>query len=233
MIDGKSLEIQGGVLMTCFHTSRSQSISLHRAQILTTGISTTTWHLMGPTALCSQVTRASFGLQQVRSSDLCINALLNRTLLENYIESIQELRIPILADPAGGNAAGASWFTLSLNPKNETRSTAQGFYNPQRPNLHLLTHNQVTKLQMNFNGSNPVVTGVEYSAAENEEKYYVSASEVILAAGTLHTPQILLLSGIGDAGHLSSLGIKTVVDLPGVGSNYHDHLLLVTVQSSR
>jgi choline dehydrogenase-like flavoprotein len=145
-----------------------------------------------------------------------------------------ELNVPILADPAGGNATGASWYTLSLDPRNETRSTAEGFYTPQRPNLHLLIHHQVTKLQMKSKGPKTSVTGVEYSAGENEKTYLVSAlQDVILAAGTLHTPQILLLSGIGDTGRLSSVGIKAVVDLPGVGANYHDHLLLVTVQSSR
>lgn len=143
-----------------------------------------------------------------------------------------ELKIPILADPAGGNATGASWFTLSLDPKDETRSTAEEFYTPNRQNLHLLIHNQVTKLQVTSKGPKTVVTGVEYSAGENKKKYSVSASkDVILAAGALHTPQILLLSGIGDTRHLSSVGIKTVVDLPGVGANYHDHLLLATTQS--
>ncbi|KAH6709669.1 hypothetical protein BKA61DRAFT_614774 [Leptodontidium sp. MPI-SDFR-AT-0119] len=151
---------------------------------------------------------------------------------KNYIKSMLELNIPVLGDPAGGNATGASWFTLSLDPRDETRSTAEGFYTPQRPNLHLLTHYQVTKLHMNSKGSRTAVMGVEYSAAENEKTYSVTASkDVILAAGTLHTPQILLLSGIGDTRHLSSVGIKAVVDLPGVGANYQDHLLLVTAQS--
>ncbi|KAH7377474.1 hypothetical protein BKA64DRAFT_688205 [Cadophora sp. MPI-SDFR-AT-0126] len=151
---------------------------------------------------------------------------------KNYIKSMLELNIPILEDPAGGNASGASWFTLSLDPRDETRSTAEGFYTPQRPNLHLLTHYQVTKLRMSSKGSRTAVRGVDYSAGENETTYSVAASkDVILAAGTLHTPQILLLSGIGDTRHLSSVGIKAIVDLPGVGENYQDHLLLVTAQS--
>jgi choline dehydrogenase-like flavoprotein len=157
-----------------------------------------------------------------------------KSLLGNYIKSMLELKIPLLTDPAGGSAAGASWFTLSLDPKSQTRSTSEGFYTSKRPNLHLLAHNQVTKLQVKPKGRKTVATGVEYSAGENEKKYLVSASkDVILAAGALHTPQILQLSGIGDVRHLSSVGIKTVVDLPGVGGNYHDHLLLVTVQSCR
>jgi choline dehydrogenase-like flavoprotein len=50
--------------------------------------------------------------------------------------------------------------------------------------------------------------------------------EVILAAGAIHTPQILELSGIGDANVLSSLDVPVIVDLPGVGNNLQDHALL-------
>lgn len=50
--------------------------------------------------------------------------------------------------------------------------------------------------------------------------------EVVLAAGSGHTPQLLQLSGIGPKSLLQSLGIKTVVDLPGVGSNFQDHAVL-------
>jgi choline dehydrogenase-like flavoprotein len=146
---------------------------------------------------------------------------------------MSELNVPILKDAMGGNATGAYWFLLSLDPKDETRSTSQNFYTPTRPNLHLLIGNQVTKLLLNTDEFEPKVIGVEYSAAENAPRYQVSADkEVILAAGALHTPQILELSGMGDGRVLSNFGIKTVVDLPGVGANYQDHLLLVTAQTS-
>jgi choline dehydrogenase-like flavoprotein len=145
-----------------------------------------------------------------------------------------ELNVPILKDPADGNAAGASWYTMSLNPKDQSRSTSQGFYTPQRKNLHLLTYNQVTKLQTISRGSETIATRVEYATADKAKKHSVLVSkEVVLAAGTFHTPQILQLSGIGDSRHLSSLGIKTLVDLPGVGANYHDHVLSATVQTCK
>lgn len=53
--------------------------------------------------------------------------------------------------------------------------------------------------------------------------------EVILAAGAIHSPQILQLSGIGDDDLLESFGIKTIVDLPGVGKNFQDHPTLYSV----
>ena len=69
--------------------------------------------------------------------------------------------------------------------------------------------------------------GVEYVPTINGTRSRVRASkEVILAAGSVHTPQILQLSGIGDAAQLQNLGIKVVSDLPGVGRNLQDHLVL-------
>lgn len=141
---------------------------------------------------------------------------------------MKELNVPIISDAMGGIAAGAYWFTQSVNPENETRSTSQGFYVPSRPNLHLLTGTRVTRIKIDSGK----VECVEFSADENASISSVQVSrEAIMSAGALHTPQILQLSGIGEAAHLSSLGIKTVVDLPGVGFNYHDHILLFTGQT--
>jgi choline dehydrogenase-like flavoprotein len=132
----------------------------------------------------------------------------------------------------GGNATGALWFTMSLDPKDETRSTSEIFYDPRRRNLHLLTDNQVTRLLFDPAKSKPSIIGVEYMGSENASTSRVLATkEVILAAGALHTPQLLELSGIGDGRVLPSYGIQTIVDLPGVGANYQDHPLIVTVHT--
>ena len=63
-------------------------------------------------------------------------------------------------------------------------------------------------------------TGVALESGET----YSAGREVILSAGTIATPKILQLSGIGDAAHLRGHGIDVVADLPGVGENYQDHL---------
>lgn len=147
---------------------------------------------------------------------------------------MKELNVPILQDSMGGNAVGAFWFLLSMDPRDETRSTSESFYPRNRPNLHLLIKSQVTQIVFQYRDSKVTATGVEFSTGKSGDKNQVSATkEVILAAGALHTPQILQLSGIGDRNQFSSLGIKAVVDLPGVGQNYQDHPLLVTVQSGR
>jgi choline dehydrogenase-like flavoprotein len=57
--------------------------------------------------------------------------------------------------------------------------------------------------------------------------------EAILAAGSVFTPQILQVSGIGDSAHLSSINVSTVVDLPAVGQNFQDHVLLTVVSASK
>jgi len=140
-----------------------------------------------------------------------------------------ELGIPVLNDTPGV-AAGASWYTLTVDGVKETRSTSQGFYTPSRPNLHLITGSIVTKVLV----KSLKVTGVEYSSGEGSTVNCVSVSkEVILAAGALHTPQILELSGIGNPDIISPLGITPVVNLPGVGENYQDHLLIVSAQACK
>lgn len=148
----------------------------------------------------------------------------------NWIRAMKELAVPIIKDAMGGNPVGGYWYTQSLDPKTETRSTAQSFYDLHRPNLHLLTNNRVTKIIIEAGR----VKGVQFSAGLGNVTSSVKVTrEVILSAGALHTPQILLLSGIGEQAHLTSLGIKTVVNLPGVGANYQDHLLLYTGQTGK
>lgn len=75
-----------------------------------------------------------------------------------------------------------------------------------------------------------MLRGSQFATSADSQATLVKArQEIILSAGPLHTPQILQLSGIGDAATLSSLNIETVVDLPAVGQNLQDHPLLVTV----
>jgi choline dehydrogenase len=74
-------------------------------------------------------------------------------------------------------------------------------------------------------------TGVEYSVGA-EAFVAECAGEVILAAGTVGTPQLLMLSGIGPTDHLVDLGIEVVADLPGVGANLHDHPMCGVVYES-
>lgn len=88
-----------------------------------------------------------------------------------------------------------------------------------RPNLKVVTSALVTRVVV----ENRRATGVDIQQ-NGETKRIVARREVILSAGTFGSPQILLLSGIGDGAALQALGIAVQHDLSGVGANYHDHV---------
>jgi choline dehydrogenase len=99
-------------------------------------------------------------------------------------------------------------------------STADAYLRPalSRPNLTVLTNALVTKVVL----SGGRATGVAYRAAGVDQVAQVDG-EVLLAGGSINSPQLLLLSGIGPAAHLREHGIEVAVHLPGVGENLHDH----------
>jgi choline dehydrogenase len=102
-------------------------------------------------------------------------------------------------------------------------STARAFLRParNRPNLHVILNATVTKIIIN--PTTKTAEGVEF--LKNGFKQTASASkEVILAAGAINSPQLLLLSGIGPKQDLFRLGVPLVHDLRGVGKNLHNHV---------
>ncbi|OBZ74349.1 Oxygen-dependent choline dehydrogenase [Grifola frondosa] len=104
-----------------------------------------------------------------------------------------------------------------------TRSTGYYCDQPSRSNLHILTGAQATKIYFANAGSELVATGVQFAVGS---QYFVAnaTKEVILSAGTVQTPQLLELSGIGNSTILTAYGITTLIDLPGVGENLQEHL---------
>jgi choline dehydrogenase len=89
-----------------------------------------------------------------------------------------------------------------------------------RRNLHVLTFAHVTRIL--FDPSRKAV-GVEY-LRENKVYRSLALNEIVISAGALRSPQLLLLSGIGHPDHLNKSNIQTIAELPGVGSNLHDHV---------
>jgi choline dehydrogenase len=104
-------------------------------------------------------------------------------------------------------------------------STARAFLAPARarPNLTVRTGALVSRVLIRHG----CATGVEYQRDGRAEQ--VAAREVILSAGAFGSPQMLMLSGIGPAEHLRSVGIEPVLDLPGVGRNLQDHPLVLAI----
>ncbi len=102
-------------------------------------------------------------------------------------------------------------------------STANAFLRPalSRANLKLLTDAPVTRILI----ENATATGVEVRTANGLQQLRASR-EVLLCAGAVQSPQVLMLSGIGDGAELQRHGIAVRQHLPGVGGNYHDHLAI-------
>ena len=102
-----------------------------------------------------------------------------------------------------------------------------------RPNLTVAIKTTVEKILFDESGAEPRAIGVEMSKSPKSPKYCVRAiREVILSAGAVATPHLLLLSGIGPQEELSKVGIKAVKDLSQVGKNYYDVSSLSTKGSS-
>ena len=108
----------------------------------------------------------------------------------------------------------------------ERFSAAKAYLTPQlsRPNLQVLTGAQV--LRVRFEGGRAVGVDVRMGGAERTLK---ARREVILSAGALQSPQLLMLSGVGPGAHLQALGLPVLHDLPGVGQHLHDHIDVVQV----
>ncbi|XP_046455617.1 glucose dehydrogenase [FAD, quinone]-like [Daphnia pulex] len=105
-------------------------------------------------------------------------------------------------------------------------STSKAFLRPvrNRPNLHISMNSQVIKIMID--PDTKTATGVQFE--KNGRMYFVEATkEVVLSAGAVASPQILMLSGVGPADHLAEKGIPLIFDQPKVGENLHDHVGLI------
>jgi choline dehydrogenase len=125
---------------------------------------------------------------------------------------------PAARDISGGLEDGFGWCDLSI-VDGRRESAADAYLTPAlgRPNLDVVVDAQVHRVL--FDGDR--CTGVEYRTGG--ELVRVAAGEVVLAAGAVGTPQLLMLSGIGPQDHLREIGVEVLADLPGVGGNLHDH----------
>ncbi len=137
-----------------------------------------------------------------------------------FFEAAQQAGYPLTDDVNGYRQEGFARFDRNIH-KGRRLSAARAYLHPVmgRKNLDVETLAHATKVV--FEGKRAV--GVEYVRA-GRMKRSVKAGEVILCGGAINSPQLLQLSGVGDASHLQSLGIPVVADLPGVGANLQDHL---------
>lgn len=144
-------------------------------------------------------------------------------LRDVLLKAGEELGYPTLVDFNADKYIGLTVATATLDG-NRRCTTAKAFLTPakDRPNLYVIKHAHVTKVNID---ENKKVTGVEF-IVDNIKLNANAKKEVILSAGSINTPQILLLSGIGPKKHLKEMGIKVVADLP-VGKNLQGKMNLI------
>jgi choline dehydrogenase len=145
-----------------------------------------------------------------------------------FAQGLRSAGCPATDDLSGSMQEGVAWLDLAI-AGGERVSAAEAYLRPSldRPNLAVLTGCVVTGLRV-VHGR---CAGVSYlrDGAHGEA---AAVGEVILCAGAIGTPQVLMLSGIGPADHLSALGIDVVAGLPAVGMNLQDHPMLLTSWAS-
>ncbi|GAB3119747.1 GMC family oxidoreductase [Glaciibacter psychrotolerans] len=143
---------------------------------------------------------------------------------QSIIDAAVEIGLPHNLDYNGDQLDGVS--QQQVNIRDGVRQSAWVAYAKPVEGSDLFTVETgcwVHRLLIEGTGAGARVIGVEFE--QNGDLHQAFADEVILAAGALDSPRILLQSGVGPADELAVLGIEVVLDLPGVGKNLHDHLL--------
>jgi choline dehydrogenase len=138
-----------------------------------------------------------------------------------FFEAVQQAGYPVTADVNGYRQEGFARFDRNIH-RGRRLSAARAYLHPVmgRPNLEVRT--RVLTTRVIFDGSRAV--GVEVERARGGGRARIAAGEVVLCGGSINSPQLLQLSGVGAAEHLGPLGIGVVQDAPGVGENLQDHL---------
>ncbi|KAF8194676.1 aryl-alcohol oxidase [Pholiota molesta] len=147
------------------------------------------------------------------------------------VEATQQLpEFPFNLDYNSGSPIGVG-FTQYTIKDGARSSSATSYLGPQfikRRNLDVLLHARVSRvLSTGTVQGQPVMQTVEFKSSTGPLTRATARREVILSAGAVNSPQILLHSGIGDKETLSKFGIKTLVDNPSVGKNLSDHLIVL------
>ena len=139
---------------------------------------------------------------------------------EHFLEAGRQLQLPVNNDFNGADQYGLGIYQVTQ--KNGERCSAARAYiepNLSRPNLKVITGAQARRVLFQDRRAN----GVEFNRATRTETLR-ARREVIVSGGALQSPQLLLLSGIGNAPDLRDLGIEVVQHSPGVGQNLQDHI---------
>lgn len=137
-----------------------------------------------------------------------------------WLQACQEAGIPYNPDFNSGAQAGCGLYQVTI--RNGKRcSAAVAYLNPARHRRNLQIRTKARVLRILVKSGRAI--GVEYSEGGRTQVMHAER-EVIISAGAIGSPRLLMLSGIGDGAQLTAAGVKTVHDLPGVGQNLQDHV---------
>ncbi len=156
-----------------------------------------------------------------------------RPASEYFVASAEAAGIAYNHDFNGAEQYGAGFYQLTQ--RNGRRwSTADGFLRPamKRKRVDVVTGATARRVVLESAGSGPRAVGVEYVTG-NQVVLARAAREVLLCGGAINSPQLLMLSGIGDSDHLHAMGIEPQVELAGVGQNLQDHPFATLVWHSK
>src|SRR3954470_14400973 len=149
-----------------------------------------------------------------------------RPLTRRFLQAAERVGIPRIADYNGPEQDGAS--LCQVTQRNGRRwSAADAYLRPalERPNLEVRTGAHVLRVELE--GARAV--GVRLRDKRGREEVVRAEREVLVCAGAIGSPQLLMVSGIGPADHLRSVGVDVAVDAPAVGGNLQDHPYVVCV----
>ena len=150
-------------------------------------------------------------------------------LVSGLIEGAEGIGIPYVEDINGAPMEGDGGCGLPnvlVQNGNQRVSMAATYLHPYmgRPNLHILLCAETTKINLRNNRA------VSVDFVQRGKQYTVNANkEIILSSGAINTPKLMMLSGIGDERQLQKHGIDVKINLPGVGKNFQDHILLAGI----
>ncbi len=148
----------------------------------------------------------------------------NDPLLDVFVTAGHEAGHPLTDDFNGAQQEGFARYEHTIKGS-KRNSAAQAYLHPALERDNLVAETEAHTTRILFDGNK--VTGVEY-VQKGETKQVKVGRELILSGGSINSPQLLLLSGIGDADYLKKWGIPVVADVKGVGQNLQDHLGIVS-----
>jgi choline dehydrogenase len=143
-----------------------------------------------------------------------------------FIEACEALGYPRTEDFNGPQMEGVGWHHINVRDGRRV-GTYAGYLEPamSRPNLTVSTDSMAARLVL----TDGRCTGVEY-IKDGHTVTDTARREVIVCGGALESPKLLMLSGIGPSAHLNEVGVPVQLELPGVGENFHNHVLAPVIQ---